>query len=1004
MKTKIKTKRRIVFCGVAAVFLLTMLFNFVLARQKASAAAKVYETELYDRAPGNSLALDTTFIKSWKLPANYTSAQSFAMNDNDFVIIAAPSGGNKNGGGLNKVIAIDRSSKKTREVASHDMGHGNGATWDNKRNQLLVVDGKNVYRFDSNYKYIDTKSTLNSSGDAVSTSGIAYDNLHDQYWTSIGTKEYSTAIRKVDKNSWVSKTMVKENHTQVNQDLAYYHGYAYRILWTGNTTNYSGKNGNFAVNSGVIMQFGDDGTFTGSYYTPNVSCELESAAFAGGEMYLLYNNCDSDGKRKDGYYAIAKVDDETQLKTMYHSFNVKYDANGGTDAPASYKTHVGISSKLSTSKPTRANYTFLGWSTSKTATKAKYAAGATYLRKYSTIDVKGSTSKPVAEDDVTLYAVWKEQTYTVNYNANGGTGAPTAQTIGKTKDATIPSSVPTRTNYKFLGWSTSKTATTASYYPSGKYTGRADVTLYAVWAADAYRVSYNATGGTGAPAAQTSALTENLTISNTVPTRTYFDFLGWSTSAGGPVAYHPGDTYTGRANMTLYAVWSAQLYTISFDANGGTGAPTAMKVARIVSSVPIPATKPTRSGYIFRGWATSASATTADYNIGDNYTNRSDVTLYAVWEDNSSTPVTTIQINYDANGGTNAPETTVAEPGNITLSSSAPKRDGYTFLGWATSADATEAAYQPGDSAQFSSDTLLYAVWAKGMVTLSYDANGGTNAPEAHSGAIGEITIAATVPTREGYIFDGWAIDASESASYQPGDLYRGSVSRKLYAVWTEQNLKIEYHLRGGSNGPVDQSVAPKRRATISDTQPTRRAHYFRGWSRDEEATSVDYDPGDSIYVSTSSISLYAVWGASYYTISFDVNGGSDDSFDDLVGEGGDVVIYEQEPTWDGYTFKGWDEDPEATTASYQPGDTIGSETDITLYAVWEQEATGEDTDGSKDDPYDSDYYDESGEASPEGSESKNPKTSVSSLIGPISILPIGLISFMVVVIRRRRS
>ena len=381
MKTKIKTKRRIAFCGVAAVFLLTMLFNFVLAQQKASAEAKVYKKELYDMAPGNSLALDTTFIKSWQLPSGYTSAQSFAMNDDDFVIIATPRGGNKNGGGQNKVIAINRSSKKTREVASRDMGHGNGATWDNKRNQLLVVDGKNVYRFDNNYKYIDTKSTLNSSGDAVGASGIAYDNLHDQYWTSVGTKDYSTAIRKVDKNSWVSKTMVIENHTQVNQDLAYYHGYAYRILWTGNTTNYSGQNGNFAVNSGVIMQFGDDGTFTGSYYTPNALCELESAAFAGGEMYLLYNNCGSDGKHKDGYYAIAKVDNATQLKKMYHSFNVKYDANGGTGAPSSYVTHVGIPSKLSSSKPTRANYTFLGWSTSKTATKAKYAAGATYLRK-----------------------------------------------------------------------------------------------------------------------------------------------------------------------------------------------------------------------------------------------------------------------------------------------------------------------------------------------------------------------------------------------------------------------------------------------------------------------------------------------------------------------------------------------------------------------------------------------------------------------------------------------
>jgi uncharacterized repeat protein (TIGR02543 family) len=136
---------------------------------------------------------------------------------------------------------------------------------------------------------------------------------------------------------------------------------------------------------------------------------------------------------------------------MYHSFNVKYDANGGTGAPASYKTHVGISSKLSSSKPTRANYTFLGWSTSKTATKAKYAAGTTYLKKYSTIDAGGSTSKPVPEKDVTLFAVWKEQTYTVSYSANGGSGAPATKEYGKVSNSSVKidsgSNLNTTTNY-----------------------------------------------------------------------------------------------------------------------------------------------------------------------------------------------------------------------------------------------------------------------------------------------------------------------------------------------------------------------------------------------------------------------------------------------------------------------------------------------------------------------------------------------------------------------------
>jgi uncharacterized repeat protein (TIGR02543 family) len=362
--------------------------------------------------------------------------------------------------------------------------------------------------------------------------------------------------------------------------------------------------------------------------------------------------------------------------------------------------------------------------------------------------------------------------------------------------------------------------------------------------------------------------------------------LGWSTTAGGKAEYQPGDTYTGRSNITLYAVWSVQYYTITFNANGGSNAPTAIKKAKTVASVVIPTTKPIRSGFIFRGWAESASATKAEYIVGDNYTKRSNVTLYAVWE------------------------------------ASAPVPD---------------------------------------LVEVIYDANGGSGAPASHSGAVGEIKISSVIPTRSGYSFDGWSVDPDESVSYRPGDLYRGTVSRKLYAVWSEQTVKIHYKLRGGTSAPTEQAVATRRRVTLPTSKPTRKAHYFRGWSLDEEAHSVDYDPGDTIYVSTSDITLYAVWGAAYYVISFDVNGGSDDKFDDLIGMGSDVTIYKDEPTWAGYSFKGWDENPEATTAEYQAGDEIGSETNLTLYAVWErnEDEVYDGVDGDDSEDYDMDVEDQ---------------------------------------------
>ena len=120
---------------------------------------------------------------------------------------------------------------------------------------------------------------------------------------------------------------------------------------------------------------------------------------------------------------------------------------------------------LSPTKPTRTGYSFLGWSTSSTATSATYSAGGSYT----------------ANSAATLYAVWKANTYKVSYNANGGSGAPSAQT--KTYGTTLKLSTtkPTRTNYTFLGWSTSASATSATYAAGANYTANAAVTLYAVW-------------------------------------------------------------------------------------------------------------------------------------------------------------------------------------------------------------------------------------------------------------------------------------------------------------------------------------------------------------------------------------------------------------------------------------------------------------------------------------------------------------------------------------------
>lgn len=146
-----------------------------------------------------------------------------------------------------------------------------------------------------------------------------------------------------------------------------------------------------------------------------------------------------------------------------------------------------------------------------------------------------------------------------------------------------------------------------------------------------YTVKYNANGGSGAPSSQTKWKDQALTLSRTKPTRTGYTFKGWATSASGSVAYAAGASYTANAAVTLYAVWQANTYTVKYDANGGSGAP-GNQTKTYGVALTLSSTKPTRANYTFKGWATSASATTATYAAGGSYTANAAVTLYAVWE------------------------------------------------------------------------------------------------------------------------------------------------------------------------------------------------------------------------------------------------------------------------------------------------------------------------------------------------------------------------------------
>ena len=154
---------------------------------------------------------------------------------------------------------------------------------------------------------------------------------------------------------------------------------------------------------------------------------------------------------------------------------------------------------------------------------------------------------------IDLYAVWSPNTYTISYNANGGSGAPTAQTKTYDTDLTLTTSTPTRSGYTFDGWNTKSDGSGTNYSAGGKFTTNANTTLYAKWKQNTFTLRYNDNMGSGC-----STKTKTITPGNQLgtlcrPTRSgYWYFNGW---------YYDGKKYTastvfnGNSDITLVASW-----------------------------------------------------------------------------------------------------------------------------------------------------------------------------------------------------------------------------------------------------------------------------------------------------------------------------------------------------------------------------------------------------------------------------------------------------------------
>lgn len=569
-------------------------------------------------------------------------------------------------------------------------------------------------------------------------------------------------------------------------------------------------------------------------------------------------------------------------------------------------------------------------------------------------------------NNVTVYAHWVGNGYTVRFTGNGATGGNTPdQAFQYNIGQNLRRNGFTRDGYTFAGW---KRADNQQAYGDGQWvtnlTTQPDgiVTMVAQWSANEAHIRYNpnppagkTAGGNGTPnwdghTGDTPAIRGNgWTIDG-------YTFAGWTTNADGGVKYAPGASWTANGTLTLYAQWTAGQAGLTYDGNGATGGKTDPQNGVTDQKVNVRQNGFTRDGYTFVRWDTQADCRGKAVNPGDKWTLQGSGTLYACWTGNMQ-PLT-----YHGNGATGG--NTAAQSGKtgdeLTTNANGFTRDGYTFVRWDTAKDGSGTAYGEGKNGvgrytMKPAGNDLYAIWQANPASIQYrDDYGATGSTPDTTGVTGQnVTIAQNGFTRPGYTFTGWARDRRTDPSLQPGGRYTLTPgTTTLWAQWKADPAHLIYNANTGStsqtrrtDGVVDQTL------TVIANPFTRSGYTFTGWNTQADGRGKAYAAGNGFRLVADAKSnpvntsvLYAQWRINRVALKFDPNGGTGGYPDITVDAFTTVTIpadaKEPKVQRPGFRFTGWAMKPApgAGDTILGPGKgtvTMPDQGSITVYAQW---------------------------------------------------------------------
>ncbi|MGH1647622.1 BspA family leucine-rich repeat surface protein [Enterococcus gilvus] len=481
---------------------------------------------------------------------------------------------------------------------------------------------------------------------------------------------------------------------------------------------------------------------------------------------------------------------------------------------------------------------------------------------------------------IRLTAAWRLNKYSIQFDKNGGTGTMQGQTLTYDEEKTLLPNAFNRTGYTFAGWNTQADGQGEHTYTDQQAVKNLSaedgetVTLYAQWRAHTYKIDFDPNTGEGTQASQALHYDQEAKLAENRFTKKGYTFSGWNTQKdGNGKAYTNTETVknltaVNDAKITLFAQWTMDTYTITFDSNGGETV-SDKKYTVETETFKLPEQK--RKGNIFHGWY---DGETKIETIEKGTTGNK--ALVAKWE------AIEYKVTYDSAGGSDvAAQHYTIEKGIADLTT--PTKKGYTFQGWYDGKDKVESI-KVGETG----DRALTAKWTINTYTITFDSKGG----EAVSDKNYTVeTESFTLPElgRKGYTFHGWYDGETKVETIEKGT----TGNKSLLAKWEAIEYTVTFDSAGDSDVAAQHYTIEKGIADL--TKPTKKGYTFQGWYDGKEKV-------ESIKVGeTGDRTLTAKWTINTYTITFDDAALAPITY---TVESENIALPKKERL--GYTFLGW--------------------------------------------------------------------------------------------------